>query len=104
MTKKYELHYKNGNYILQYSNPNDLNDPFAINEDNMQFNVKNFYMYIFKDVNELIKIEIENKISQNTEDLSIIKKGERIYSIIKELCEEITNRLNEECFCKLNQD
>ncbi len=104
MTKKYELYYKDGNYILQYSNPNDPNDPFAINEDNMQFDVKKFYIYIFKDVNESIKIEIVNNISQNAEDLSIIKKGERIYNVIKELCEEITNKLNEECFIDLNQD
>lgn len=102
MTKKYELCYKDGNYILQYSNPNAKDAPFTINGENMQFDVKKFYMYIFSDVNESIEILLVNKISENNEELPNIKKADRIYGVIEELCREITSRLNNECFCKLN--
>lgn len=98
MTKKYNFNYTDGNYILQYNNPNDTREPFEISADDMQFDTKKFYLYVFSDVKEKITIEIQNNIQQDTVGLDVAKKGERVYKVIDDLCKVITERLNAECF------
>lgn len=102
MIKKYNFHYNAGKYILQYNNPNAIDEPFEISADNMQFDTKKFYMYIFSDVKEEIHIEIENNINTDNQERDVVKKGERVYKVIDDLCKEITNRLNKECFGEIS--
>lgn len=98
MTRKYNFYYEDGKYVLQYSNPNTSGEPFEISADDMQFDTRKFYLCMFSDVKENINIEIENKIQIDELEQNIVKKGERVYRVIDDLCKEITNKLNTECF------
>lgn len=97
MTRKYDFYYEQGKYVLKYNNPNATGEPFEISMDDMQFDTKWFYMYMFSDVKETINIVIENGLREAELDKEVFKKGERVYRVIEDLCREITNRLNAEC-------
>ena len=88
MTRKYNFDYEKGKYILKYSNPNATEEPFEISTDNMQFDTKKFYMYVFSDVKEKLNIEIQNSIQSDIVGQDIAKKGERVYKVIDDLCRE----------------
>lgn len=103
MTKKYDFNYEEGRYILQYNNPNSKEEPFVIDTEDMQFDTKKFYMYIFSDVKEQINIEIINNIKMDIVSPEIAKKGERVYKVIDDLCKEITKRINSECFLEVER-
>ena len=98
MTKKYDFNYEDGKYVLKYSNPNITDEPFEICADNMQFDTKKFYVYIFSDIKEKLDVEIQNSISLEKVGADVAKKGERVFKVIDDLCKEITNRINVECF------
>lgn len=104
MTRKYSFIYKEGKYILQYSNPNATDAPFEINADSMYFDLKNFYLYIFSDVKEKMDIEIKNDIQSDGLEPEVLKKGERVYTVIADLCKEITCRINKECFGEVSDN
>ncbi len=107
MIRKYNFDYEEGKYILKYSNPYTTEAPFVISADNMQFDTKKFYMYVFKDVKKKLNIEIQNNLQPDIVGLDIVKKGERVFGVIVDLCREITKRINEECFgeiCETQQD
>lgn len=98
MTKRYQFSYQDGSYVLKYTNPNDNTEPFFISAENMQFDTKKFYEYVFSDIKEITTIMISNDISSVVEDASIIKKGDRVYQVINDLCQEIVKKINVECF------
>lgn len=98
MTKRYQFSYQDGSYVLKYTNPNDNTEPFFICAENMQFDTKKFYEYVFSDIKEITTIMISNDISSVVEDASIIKKGDRVYQVINDLCQEIVKKINVECF------
>ena len=98
MIKKYDFYYEEGKYVLKFKNPNATEQPFEINMDDMQFDTKRFYMYMFSDVKESISIVIKNGINVDELDKDVAKKGERVYRVIEDLCTEITNKINKECF------
>lgn len=98
MTKTYKFNFIDGNYVLQYSKPDATEPPFLIDAESMQFDTKKFYQYIFSDVKEVIEIVVDNQMNQNTLDPAIWKKGERVYRVISDLCSEISQKINVECF------
>ena len=98
MTKKYDFNYENGKYILKNNNPNITTEPFQICADNMQFDTKKFYMYVFSDIKESLNIEIHNNIELEKVGQDVAKKGERVYKVIEDLCKEIASKINVECF------
>ena len=98
MTKRYQFSYQDGSYILKYTNPNDNTEPFFISAENMQFDTKKFYEYVFSDIRENTNIIIEDDVANGVEDASLIKKGIRVYQVINDLCQEIVKKINVECF------
>ena len=98
MIRNYDFYYEEGKYVLKYKNPSATEQPFEISMDDMQFDTKRFYMYMFSNVKERISIVIENGINVAELDKDVAKKGERVYKVIEDLCKEITNKINKECF------
>lgn len=98
MTKTYKFNYIDEKYTLTYSQPGKEGDPFAIDEEKMEFDTTKFYQYVFQDVNDVINIKIDNEMNDDDIDRKQYKKGMRVLNTIEDLCKEICEGINEECF------
>lgn len=99
MTKTYKFNYEQGKYTLMYSNPKARKeDAFTIDGDSMEFDTKKFYEYVFQDVKEKLDLKIINEMDESIVGDKIWKKGGRVYNIIQEMCEQIVQKMNEQCF------
>lgn len=98
MTKTYNFKFEDEMYKLVFNNPEDKREPLIIDPSVMQFDTQYFYEYIFQDVNEKLVLNIENQMNEKSMDGVLYKKGLRIFKVIKELGEKITEEINKQCF------
>lgn len=98
MTKTYNFNFIDGEYLLVYSQPGKEGEPFSIDATLMEFNTIKFYEYVFQDMTERIDIKIVNQMNQDEMDSSAYKKGLRVLQTIEDLCEKISQGINEKCF------
>lgn len=89
MKKTFNFRETDTEYVLENTNPNAKEEPFKIQKDNMEFNTSEFYYYVFKDVDNIIEIEIINQ-TEDTGD----KYARLTYQTINEICEGVVKKLN----------
>ncbi|SDM59075.1 hypothetical protein [Lachnospira pectinoschiza] len=97
MKKTYNLRYEDGNYIIEYSMPENSEGTLLIDEKNMELDSAKFYKMVFEKVSEEIEIVIVNLID-NDLDTRIVKKGARVCETLQSLCDDICNEINKKCF------
>lgn len=98
MTKTYNFKFEDEKYKLVFNNPEIKKEPLIIDPNFMQFDTQYFYEYIFEDVNENLVLNIENLMDEKSMDGTMYKKGLRIFKVIKELGEKVTEEINKQCF------
>lgn len=91
MTNNYEFKFENGTFILQTTRPDDSRRPFEIKEEELEFDVAQFYEYVFADFKEETHIVVENKINESCHNRKI---AEHLYGVIVEICKSVEEELN----------
>lgn len=66
-------------YILMNNNPNSEKEVFVIKKEDMKFDTKRFYEYVFSDLKENTEVEFINKADEND------KAARRVYGIMSEI-------------------
>ena len=89
MKKTFDFYETDKEYVLKSTNPNIKKEPFKIEKENMEFNTKEFYNYVFEDVDNIIEIEIVN-MTETCGD----KYARLTYQTIQEICEGVSEKLN----------
>lgn len=97
MKKTYNLGYARGAFFLEYDMPQNKEGKLLINEKNMELDSSKLYTMMFERVTEHIDIKIVNKIDESV-DLKIRKKGQRVTETLQELCDDICKEINDKCF------
>lgn len=98
MIKMYNFDYKEDKFVLGYTRPDVEEKKFEICVEKMELDTKGFYEFMFQDINDIIEIKINNVMDEKKIESNLYRKGMRVYRVLEELCTEIANRINKECF------
>lgn len=89
MKKTYKFNYEDGKYIFRYTQPDNTEDPLIIDELKMELDTQKFYYIFFHDIDDAIDIVFENVMDQENIDSQIYKRGNRIFSTVVDLYNDI---------------
>lgn len=89
MKKTYNFNYENGKYIFRYTRPGSKEEPLIIDELKMELDTQKFYYIFFQDIDDAIDIVFENVMDRANIDSKILKRGDRIFSTVVELYNDI---------------
>jgi hypothetical protein len=92
MKRTFEFKADEEKYTLSNTNPNEKQGSFEIKKQEMQFNTKEFYQYVFSDI--VVGMEVEILDRSDPDD----KAAKRVYKVISEIANGVMKKMNEKCF------
>lgn len=93
MKKTYKFNYEDGKYIFRYTRPGCKEEPLIIDELKMELDTQKFYYIFFHDIDDAIDIVFENVMDQANIDPQIVKRGNRIFSTVVDLYNDIHSEI-----------